>query len=502
MTVAEHPSAYGRFDAEADFRTRPRARLLPSGHRAAAWLHAAITGALLVVAGLVWRITELGGSLRLAAVTVVVVFAMLLTRGHFRVRMVPDTLSRLPLIIVAVATGGSAALVAATTPWFSEPQLGALVQLLGLVAVAAVAGQTVGTVVVRWQWRRGRLRAAAVVFGSDDLAREMAVEINLRREYGVDVVGTVPGWPFSVVGGNGRVDHTAELARVVRQTGADRLIISPAATSTGREIVRAARWATGHGLAVYIVPRLYEMGVGMDSMNPDQARGYPLVRVGRAAHPRLSLIVKRLVDIVVAGGVLVVTLPIALAVAALVKATSPGPVLFTQVRVGQHGRRILIHKFRSMTTSPGSDTEWTADERVTAVGEWLRRLNIDELPQLWSILKGDMSLVGPRPERPAFVARFRAEIDGYDDRHRMPVGLTGLAQVAGLRGDTSIAERVKYDNLYIDQWSFGADVQILAKTVMAVLFQRRYAQRVDELEAAISGVVPPPDRAEPKVYAA
>jgi len=126
-----------------------------------------------------------------------------------------------------------------------------------------------------------------------------------------------------------------------------------------------------------------------------------------------------------------------------------------------------------MTERASSNTEWTADARVTPVGNFVRSTNIDELPQLWSVLKGEVSLVGPRPDRPAFVERFGKTIPDYHLRHRMPVGPTGLAQIVGLRGDISIAKRVKYDNLNIDQWSLETNVQILVKTVMAVLRQNR-----------------------------
>jgi exopolysaccharide biosynthesis polyprenyl glycosylphosphotransferase len=314
----------------------------------------------------------------------------------------------------------------------------------------------------------------------------MAIEIGLRREYGVDVVGFIASDGLSDRPLPGPVfDVDADLTSVFRATGADRLLIGPGTGDADRATVRVARWAAGRGIPVFVVPRLYEMGLGMDSMSPDRARGYPLVRLQRAAHPQLSRRVKRLLDLAVAGSALVVASPVMVVVACLVKMTSSGPVLFGQERVGQHGRPITIHKFRSMTVSSSSDTEWTAEARVTPLGTLLRRSNLDELPQLWAIVRGDMSLVGPRPERPAFVRQFRSDVPDYDDRHRMPVGLTGLAQIVGLRGDTSITERVKYDNLYIDQWSVGTDLQILAKTVVAVVRQHAYARRASELDRAL-----------------
>jgi lipopolysaccharide/colanic/teichoic acid biosynthesis glycosyltransferase len=153
-----------------------------------------------------------------------------------------------------------------------------------------------------------------------------------------------------------------------------------------------------------------------------------------------------------------------------VKLSSPGPVLFRQRRIGQAGREILVPKFRSLRVNHQSDTQWSVDDdpRVTSVGRLLRRTSIDELPQLWSVLKGDMSLVGPRPERPLFVRRFSSDVDGYRDRHRLPVGLTGWAQVHGLRGDTSIGRRARYDNQYIEHWTLWRDLVIITRTVTEV----------------------------------
>ncbi len=246
-----------------------------------------------------------------------------------------------------------------------------------------------------------------------------------------------------------------------------------------------ARWASLQGMAVHIVPRFHQMGLGFDSMAPDQARGFPLVRLQRSAHPRLSLRLKRLLDIV--GSLIGLTLagPVLVGAAVAVKVNSPGPILFVQERVGQHGRLITVRKFRSMTVGEPAPPGSPEINRVTSVGQWLRRTNIDELPQLLSILVGDMSLVGPRPERPAYVDYNAKRIPDYCDRHRAPVGLTGLAQVSGFRGETSIAERVKYDNLYIDQWCLRSDLAILGRTVAAILTQNARSVRVLELERAI-----------------
>jgi lipopolysaccharide/colanic/teichoic acid biosynthesis glycosyltransferase len=175
-------------------------------------------------------------------------------------------------------------------------------------------------------------------------------------------------------------------------------------------------------------------------------------------------------------------------IALAVRLSSPGPIMFTQRRVGRDGRIFDFYKFRSMRMAPGDpeDPERESSaldfllagdiapggvegaDRRTAVGRLLRGTSLDELPQLLNVLRGDMSLVGPRPERPEFVELFRQDIVRYGDRHRVKSGITGWAQVHGLRGQTSLAERVEWDNYYIANWSLGLDLKILALTVLAL----------------------------------
>jgi lipopolysaccharide/colanic/teichoic acid biosynthesis glycosyltransferase len=183
---------------------------------------------------------------------------------------------------------------------------------------------------------------------------------------------------------------------------------------------------------------------------------------------------------------LIVLSPVILATAIAVKLTSPGTVLFRQRRVGRDGRVFDFSKFRSMRDPPRTAAEGApsaldfllagdiapggveGEDRRTAIGRFLRSTSLDELPQLFNVLRGDMSLVGPRPERPEFVELFRNDIIRYGDRHRVKSGITGWAQVHGLRGQTSLAERVEWDNYYIAHWSIGLDLKILALTLVAL----------------------------------
>jgi lipopolysaccharide/colanic/teichoic acid biosynthesis glycosyltransferase len=197
---------------------------------------------------------------------------------------------------------------------------------------------------------------------------------------------------------------------------------------------------------------------------PDGA-AVPLAR-GRG-QPAPGRLAKRALDVTAALVLLALALPVLAVLAAVMRLRCGYPVLFRQVRTTERGRTAVIFKLRTLAVaaSADGDTSWTVPEQaLTPFGQWLRHTHLDELPQLVNVLRGDMSLVGPRPERPYFVARFGQEIPGYGGRHRMRAGLTGWAQVHGLTGDTSIAERVRFDNYYIDNWSLWLDLVILART--------------------------------------
>jgi exopolysaccharide biosynthesis polyprenyl glycosylphosphotransferase len=205
----------------------------------------------------------------------------------------------------------------------------------------------------------------------------------------------------------------------------------------------------------------------------DQIDGIPLLQLRHGLDIQgPKTVIKRAFDMAVALTALVLLSPLFALIALMVKLTSAGPVLIHQDRVGMRGRVFTTHKFRSMRA--GAETEtgpvWAApdDDRRTAPGRLLRRLSLDELPQLWNILKGEMSLVGPRPERPKFVAEFRARLPRYDDRHLVRPGLAGWAQANDLRGQTPVEERLIYDLYYIENWSLAFDIKILLITLARV----------------------------------
>jgi Undecaprenyl-phosphate glucose phosphotransferase len=201
----------------------------------------------------------------------------------------------------------------------------------------------------------------------------------------------------------------------------------------------------------------------------EDLQGLPVINIRHVPlNDLLNATMKRVLDIFGALVALALFSPVMLAAALVIKATSPGPLIFSQERVGLHNRPFKMYKFRSMEVqAPDKEkVQWTTprDPRVTPVGKIIRRTSIDEMPQLFNVLVGDMSLVGPRPERPLFVERFKEEIPRYMIKHQVRPGMTGWAQVNGYRGDTSITKRIEHDLYYIENWTLGLDFKILFLT--------------------------------------
>jgi exopolysaccharide biosynthesis polyprenyl glycosylphosphotransferase len=267
-----------------------------------------------------------------------------------------------------------------------------------------------------------------------------------------------------------------DLATAVEQTGAREVILA-FSSEPDHLLVEKVEECQRLGLEVVLVPRLYESINERSTL--DHVGGLPVLSL-RQTNPRgWQFAVKHAIDRVFAALALLALAPLMIAVAIAVRSSSPGPVLFRQRRVGRDGREFDVLKFRTMYVQD-PDVSFRVPEgcapggvegidRRTRVGRVLRDLSLDELPQFINVLRGDMSLVGPRPERPEYVERFASEVKRYDDRHRVKSGITGWAQVNGLRGQTSIADRVEWDNWYIQNWSLRLDLRIVALTIAEVL---------------------------------
>jgi exopolysaccharide biosynthesis polyprenyl glycosylphosphotransferase len=243
------------------------------------------------------------------------------------------------------------------------------------------------------------------------------------------------------------------------------------------------------GVSVMVVPRLYE--VEGRRTRTEHLGALPVVSLLPSDPRGKEFAIKYALDRVVAGAALLVLAPFLALVALAILVTSGGPIFFRQRRIGRDGRTFEMLKFRTMRGDPvsagqqnegwmlaqalgrpvGIERPQTPDRR-TKLGALLRRTSIDELPQLWNVLRGDMSMIGPRPEMPHYVQQFEDSIYRYPDRHRVKSGLTGWAQVNGLRGETSLADRIEWDNFYIENWSPWLDLKILVKTIPALLAGR------------------------------
>jgi len=270
----------------------------------------------------------------------------------------------------------------------------------------------------------------------------------------------------------GRIVH---LERVVRATRADEVLVALSKRSQS-ELIEVVSRADDQAITIKVYPDTFQL-ITDNEISIGDISGLPLVSVKNAAlNNPLNRLLKRSLDVVFSSVLLVFASPVMVLVALLVKLDSPGPVFFLQERVGLDGRPFAMMKFRTMRTD--SETRgpgWTVqnDPRVTRVGKYLRRYSIDELPQFINVLLGEMSVVGPRPEQPRWVERFSQQIPRYMRRHKEKAGITGWAQVNGLRGDTSIEERTRYDLYYIENWTLLFDVKIILRTAFDVVFGKQ-----------------------------
>ena len=266
----------------------------------------------------------------------------------------------------------------------------------------------------------------------------------------------------------GRVDDIPELT--VTERISEVIVVMPEATH--QEILKVVSKCDRSKVAIKVFPNVFQIMATEVSIG--DLGGLPLLTVRDTALQGWRLTVKRTVDITGSAMGLIFLSPIMMLLAVLIKLESAGPVFYTQERMGLDGNRFMMFKFRSMRTDAEDQTGpvWatTNDSRRTRLGTIIRRFSIDELPQLMNVFIGNMSLVGPRPERPVFVEQFRQSIPRYMDRHREKAGITGWAQVNGLRGDTSIIERTKYDLWYIENWSLALDFRILMRTIVNIVY--------------------------------
>ena len=339
--------------------------------------------------------------------------------------------------------------------------------------VMACLGRYVWVLWRDWLARTGRVVRTALVVGAGAAGQRVAQHFQSTPQLGFRVAGfldddlpagTTVGGVAPVIGKVGELD-----AALARCRPHELILADP--TLNDHELLEIVNRCEGQPVTVRVYPDLFQMLVTEASL--DNVRGLQLLGLRTAELEAWQRTVKRVFDVLFSSAVLVVAAPLMLLIALLVKMDSPGPVFYAQERVGQDGKRFHAVKFRSMVHEAEERTGryWTVpgDTRRTRLGSWLRRLSLDELPQFVNVLVGDMSVVGPRPERPMFVAQFSETVPDYLRRLRVKAGITGWAQVNGLRGDVSIDERTKFDLHYVDNWSLWLDLKIILRTAILVL---------------------------------
>lgn len=345
--------------------------------------------------------------------------------------------------------------------------------IFGLVSLNRLVVRTIQKVAVS----KGYGLHKAVIIGIGETAKEVYADIMRHKTTGLDVAGFIDASsktkdedikidPALLLG------KVEDLNKIIEAHKIEDVIVAVEPANRDK-LILILDLIDKPSISVKLIPDFYQIISGMNKTN--QIFGLPLIEVMPDPMPAWEKSMKRLMDVVLSIAILLVSAPIMLVVALIIRLTDPGPVIFAQERVGLFGRPFIMYKFRSMYVNAESKTgpTWAKenDPRITPVGYWLRKLRLDELPQLWNVLKGDMSLVGPRPEREHFVKQFKAQIPLYARRLRVRPGITGWAQVKWKYDETfdDVKEKTKYDLFYVENISLKMDIKILINTIATML---------------------------------
>jgi exopolysaccharide biosynthesis polyprenyl glycosylphosphotransferase len=440
------------------------------------------------------RVTAVREPLLLLPPLVMLLFFL---RGLYRTRLRPVVLDGVVPVLSAVSV---AAMAVAMVGFFVNGQVPSQsvwvrAWLFALLAVGIGRIALSGT--QRWARKRRLVGRPVLIVGAGIVGSQVARRLEGHPDYGLVPIGFIDDDPRSTTEVGGRdvpvLGTFEEVDRIVERTRVEHLIVAFSAVADAR-VSRLVQHCQEIGMDVAVVPRMF------DTMNHragyETVGGLPLLSFSMVDPKGWQFALKYALDRVAAAVLLVLLSPLLALIALAVRLDSPGPMLFRQRRVGRDGAVFDLFKFRSMRlanpsrntlaniaeSAPVASAEATVlalprdiapggvegEDRRTALGRVLRRSSLDELPQLFNVLRGDMSIIGPRPERPEFVEMFDHDVTRYGDRHRVKSGITGWAQVNGLRGQTSLAERVELDNYYIVHWSLGLDLKIMLLTFVAL----------------------------------
>jgi exopolysaccharide biosynthesis polyprenyl glycosylphosphotransferase len=348
----------------------------------------------------------------------------------------------------------------------------AIVQIVAITFPLVMLGRLVSYRLAVTSRQRGYDLEDTLIVGSGPIGLEVAEVLTENPQFGLVPCGFVDGFddtdiPLPLVG------RPRDLPEILSRTRVRHVVLA-FGSSAESELVAIIRRCMHPDVQFYAVPRLFELGISHEDIG-HEVDGLPLIPLRQPGSAARSWPAKRAFDLLASSVLILLTSPIMLACGLAVKLSSRGPVFFRQERIGIGGHPFEILKFRTLRVNDDSNTTWSVDDddRITWAGRVLRPSHLDELPQLINVLRGEMSLVGPRPERPHFVEQFSGEIDEYHYRHRVPVGITGWAQVNGYWGDTSIERRVRLDNRYIENWSLWRDLLIGLRTIPTLFGRRR-----------------------------
>ena len=324
---------------------------------------------------------------------------------------------------------------------------------------------------LRRRWRAGLGLKHVLIVGAGDLGRMVADRILDHGELGFKLVGFVDdqGAQTDSIGYRGLplLGGIATAQEICRSEGIDEIYVA-LPLDEHVKMLGVVEFASRECINVNVVPDLLQF-IAIRARLED-LDGLPIISINDVPLRGFNSVLKRIVDFGLSAMVMVVGAIPALIIALLIKRSSPGPVFYKQDRMGLDGKQFTVYKFRSMPVDAEDVTGpiWARDNdpRATTIGRWLRRHDVDELPQFWNVLKGDMSIVGPRPERPFFVEQFKHKIPQYMLRHKVKAGITGWAQVNGWRGNTSLEKRIEFDLYYIENWSLSLDFKIMWLTIL------------------------------------
>ena len=301
------------------------------------------------------------------------------------------------------------------------------------------------------------------------MGQDLVTKLRKHPELGIQIAGFVTSDPNSVgteIHGVKVIGKYSDVRELIIKRGID-IILVALPFHAHNQLKEVLEWIGDETVSIMVLPDLFEFVTLRGSVS--EFEGMPLISLRDTPLYGWNIIVKRVLDIVFSSLVIIFTSPVMLIIAILIKLTSRGPLLLKQERMGLDGKTFNMLKFRTMFTNAEQETGpvWAKkdDPRRTKIGKLLRRTSLDELPQFFNVLKGAMSIVGPRPERPVFIENFRSTIPKYMLRHKMKAGITGWAQVSGWRGNTSLEKRIEYDLYYIENWSLNFDLKIIWLTV-------------------------------------